>query len=252
MLPKADVPLSLAMAPFAALDGKASIAIVLGVEQPSPGAPPSDDVEVSVAALGPFGATRATTRQSAHVVLSANPAGPLHYDVLASLDVPPGDYEILVGATSRALGKDGSIYQDVTVPDFAKEPLSLSGVVLSTTPTGAVAPRDALANIIPVVPTSQRTFSRTDHVSAFVRLYEGGKAPLAPVSLHMRIVNDQDEAILDTPETLSADRFDANTRAADQRVDVPLDRLAPGRYLLTIEATLGKTISERDVVFSVK
>jgi hypothetical protein len=41
-------------------------------------------------------------------------------------------------------------------------------------------------------------------------------------------------------------------RSADYQIDLPLARLAPGEYLLTINATLGKHEAKRDVRFAVK
>lgn len=49
-----------------------------------------------------------------------------------------------------------------------------------------------------------------------------------------------------------ADRF-SSRRAADYRMTLPLETLATGRYLLTIEAQLGDRLSpKRDVPFSVR
>jgi hypothetical protein len=50
---------------------------------------------------------------------------------------------------------------------------------------------------------------------------------------------------------LDPERFDA-TRAVEHRLDLPLSRLAPGPYLLTIDAHLGKQATRRDVRFTVR
>ena len=42
----------------------------------------------------------------------------------------PGQYQLRVSATSKKLGKGGSVYADLAVPDFTKAPLVLSPIVL--------------------------------------------------------------------------------------------------------------------------
>ena len=75
------------------------------------------------------------------------------------------------------------------MPDFSKDGVSLSGLVLSVTPSGEVAPRDALTAVMPVIPTSRRTFVPTDRVQAFVRVYQGGKDPLTTVPLRVHVLD---------------------------------------------------------------
>jgi hypothetical protein len=93
---------------------------------------------------------------------------------------------------------------------------------------------------------TQRTFNSTDHVSAFVRIYEGGAAPLQPIALRTHITDGHDAIVSDVSEAIGLDRFDGSRRSADARLDVPLARLAPGQYLFTIEATMGRLTDERD------
>ena len=52
------------------------------------------------------------------------------------------------------------------VPDFARAPLSLSGIVLSAAPGTVSGPRDAFADILPVVPTdrAERELARGEGV----------------------------------------------------------------------------------------
>lgn len=54
------------------------------------------------------------------------------------------------------------------------------GLVLSSTPSPRMAPRDAFKDLLPIVPTARRTFARTDRVTAFARPYQRGvKTPVA-------------------------------------------------------------------------
>jgi hypothetical protein len=145
--------------------------------------------------------------------------------------------------------KTGSVFYDIDVPDFSKGSLTLSGLVISAVPGVAVAPRDKLASLLPVVPTSQREFGRTDQVSAFVRVYQPGKKPLAPVEMTITVIDGDGSKVIDRRETLSADRF-ATSRSADFRIALPVASMAPGRHLLSITAAQGRATAMRQVPFS--
>jgi hypothetical protein len=114
------------------------------------------------------------------------------------------------------------------------------------------APRDTLARIVPVIPTSGRVFQKLDRAAAFLRLYQGGKGPLSPVTLATRIVNERDEMVVDKSDSWAPDRFSVATRSADCRFEIPMVMLSRGQFLLTFEATLGKTTARRDVRFTVR
>jgi hypothetical protein len=173
------------------------------------------------------------------------------YDLLTRIDLKPGEYELRLSAHSAALDKFGSVYAHVDVPDFAKAPLSLSGVVLDATPGVPAAPIEALKDVVAVVPTTEREFMRVDRVNAFMRVYQGGKAALAPVVVTIRILNAEGATAFEQKDPLAAEAF-GKLRAADEKFAMPLVRLAPGDYLLTIEAALGSATARRDVRFHVK
>ncbi len=240
VLPNADVPLQVTAAPFFVPGSKnAAVAIALGIEQPSSGAPRADDVTATVRAFTPEGDARGSTvKQSAHIELGRSTDATIHYDELSRIDLPPGTYELRISAHSGAIDKDGSVYTDLVVPDFTKDPVALSGALLSLSPARSVAPGDALTPLVPVLPTSQRTFTRLTRVAAFVRIYQAGKSAIVPVTLRTRVIDDKDVAAVDTTATIAANRFDGATRAADQSFDLPLAKLAPGNYVLTLEARL--------------
>ena len=253
LLPKSDVSLRIAAAPFALAGGKTSaVAITLGVQRPGGrGAARADDVDVNVGAYTPEGKLIASAKQTVHVTTPPGLDDIVRYDVLSRIDLPPGRYELRLGATSVAVGKTGSVYTEVVVPDLAKDPLALSGVVLSATPGVAAAPKDAFEALLPIIPTSQREFYRSDRVTAFLRVYQGGKATLAPVALKLSILDEQNATVFDAPQALTADQFKTD-RASDARVDLPLTKLARGEYLLMIEATIGKATTQRSIRFSIK
>ncbi|CAN5726122.1 hypothetical protein BH24ACI5_BH24ACI5_16230 [soil metagenome] len=135
--------------------------------------------------------------------------------------------------------------------DFRKAPLSLSGVVLGVNPALASAPRDFLAKVVPVAPTTQRTFLRGHRPTAFLRVYQGGKKPATAVTMVTSLEDEHDRTVSSAKSTLPPEEFDAS-RAIDHRFEVPVEDLAPGAYLLRFEASAGKETASRDVRFVVR
>jgi hypothetical protein len=254
IVPKTDLPMRIALAPFASREGPETVVtLTIGLQRPAQTERAVEDLSLIVRAFTPEGDPRGSDDQQ--VLLNIPPARRgeevSRYDVLAELPLKPGRYRIRASADSKTLGKIGSVYADVDVPDFTKEPLSMSGVAVSVTPGLPVAPAEAFNDVMPIVPTAVRTFARYERVTSFLRVYQGGKAAVEPVPLTIRVLNSEDKAVIDQKETLDATRF-AEARAADQRFMLPVNQLPVGDYLLTFEATLGKTTVRRDVRFAVK
>jgi VWFA-related protein len=245
LVPERDVSLSLTAAPFAvAGQGQAAVAVALGWGE-TPDSPHGGPFDVVVKAFTFDGELRQTVQL--RVPAADGAALP---QALVRFDLPPGRYQVRAAA-SGAQGKSGSVYADLEVPDFGKEPLSLSGVVLTTVPAPASTPADALARLLPSVPVTRRMFAPAEHAIAFLQLYQGRDKPLAPVTLAVRLMNARDVMAAEAKETLGTDRFTAD-HEVDYRYVLPLAGLEPGEYLLTVEATLGKTTARRDVRFTVK
>ena len=140
----------------------------------------------------------------------------------------------------------------VTVPDFAGAPLSLSGVVLGRLPAERPTGRHVLANVLPFTPTTVRTFGRQERIHAMVRVYQGGKRALVPVSLSARIVDRSGHPVYERAVTLPATTFVDPGRGAQSGVTLPLSKLAAGPYLLSIEARADRATDVRHVRFAVE
>ena len=261
ILPRRDIPLRVAVAPFAVPGGQsAAVAIVLGVEQPAPAERTVEEIEVVARAFAAGGDVKASVRQTARLVLRPGAGTTADYEVLSRIDLKPGRYNLRLGAKARAAGTAGSIYCDLDVPDFAKKTLSLSGVVLNVSPGRAAAPKDLLASLIPLVPTTVRDLYRGDTVTAFARVYQGGNEESVPVDTVVRIVDGAGKVASESVGQIPAARFQAAEgagrisppRAADWTVALPLSALQAGPHLLTLEATAGKNTVRRHVRFSTR
>jgi len=210
-----------------------------------------DEIDVMVHAYDMQARLRASDRVKVRLTFRAGMESSGRYGVLSRLTLDPGRYQLRLAVRSLVLGKSGSVYSDLEVPDFSKPELSVSGVVLDVTPPVLSAPRGKLSAVLPIVPTAQREFTAGEQVSAFLRIYQGGKGPLSPVVVTARIVDGKDGEVFSQRETLGSDRF-GPARGADYRMTLPLVDLARGPYLLSVSATRGALTSKRDVRFTLR
>jgi VWFA-related protein len=256
LLPTADLKLRATAAAFAiAGTERAVVALAMGVKQPALASRTPDQVEVLIRAFTADGDPRGADTQTIPITVPAARGGAetSRYDVLARLELPkPGKYEVRLSAHSGISNTRGSVYVDVEVPDFRRDPLSLSGVVMNALMGGGpVAPARLLNDLTPVVPTTERTFSTADLVTAFVRIYQGGNGRLSMVTVRTRVLDAAGNAVSEKSDTLDAARF-MEARAADHQFRVPVGGLVAGEHVLMFEATLGKVTVKRDVMFEIK
>jgi VWFA-related protein len=251
LVPVTDMAMRVMTAPFAvAGKNEAAVAIVIGLRQPAPDVRSFDDVDLVVRAFDTQGRARGVQAYKSRLTLRPAPDPEAKYEVLTRMDLAPGRYQLRIGVHSSLHGKSGSIFHDLDVPDFRREPISLSGVVLSATPPVASAGRERISPLLPIAPTTQREF--IGHQStAFLRAYQGGNGKLAPVRLVARILDAQDAVVFESVETLTPERFD-KARAASYQLDVPFGHLRPGPHLLSFIASIGNRAPiHRDVPFRV-
>jgi VWFA-related protein len=256
LLPKGDVAMQMWAAPFAdPAFRETAVAVVVAVRQPTPAgsARVVDDVDLAVDAFDPGGNRRASRRLKAQVVVRYGKGTTVGYELVTRLDLKPGRYQLRAAAQSSLAGKAGSIYYDIEVPDLRKGAVSMSGLLVHAAAGVPVAPKDGLAPLVPLAPTTVREFDAGSEnvVTVFARIYQGGKQPPAPVGVAASIVDGAGEVVFDRATAVGAEQFGA-ARAADYRVNLPLDRLSPGPHRLTLTATLGRESARRDLRFTVR
>jgi len=243
-LPKDDLRIEAALAPFVTSERATSVQVALTVRAPSDVSFGSrDQADVLIRAFTPDGRSVGQVHETLPVTVDAGSS----FDVSSRIELKPGRYSLRIAVTSKTAGRTGSVYSDVIVPDFSKEPLTLSGVIL-TSSSGSSLRGDVLLTL---VPTTTRSFVPDDQICAFVRAYQGGSSTLAPMSMHVRIVDEHNAAVVERTEAVPAQAF-TRDRAADYWMRLPLSSLKTGEYWLSIVATAGKATAKRDVRFSVK
>jgi VWFA-related protein len=246
-LPKGDVPMRAMAAPFALPRGRdVGVAIVARLEHAPVETRTVQSVELAATAFDVDGRAKGSRRLNARVVLLPTDGRQAEYEVLSRIDLRPGRYNLRIAAHNPALGVSGSVYYDIDVPDFSRQGLSLSGVVLGSDPGLPSAPRDVLAGFLPVVPTTVREFEADDEAVAYLRLYQRGRS-VAPVTVATRVTDASGVVVQRSEQVVEADAF--RDGAAEFRAALPLADLGPGAYLLTIEAVAGESKVTREVRF---
>jgi VWFA-related protein len=241
------LPLGASVAAFA-VPGRREAVVSIATAVTSGAAPGAAawQAEVAATAFDPQWRPRASHRQTIEV--TAPPAGGAQtVDALSAIELLPGRYEIRVAAESG--GRAGSVFVDVDVPEFLTAPLSASGVVVTTAPL-PYAPSELLAKTLPVTPTTRRMFLRTESADVLVRFYQGGRTRLRNLPVSLRIADANGEGIIQGTETIPPSQFD-EARSTEWRFTLPLARLTPGEYLLTVEAELDDRRMTRHVRFAV-
>ena len=254
LLPDRGLSLRIAAVPLA-LPGRteSTVAVVLGVSQPSPLTRTPETVDIVTRAISDGGDLKASATQTVQLVLRPNFEPTVNYEVLGRIELKPGRYSLRVAAHARTANKTGSVYCDIDVPAYAKPRLSLSGIILAANPGPAAAPKDALSSLIPVVPTALREFDRRGTLTACARISQGAGAAASAVTATLRVVDSAGRIAFESTEDIGPGRFVSGLpSAADWTLAVPVDRLRAGQHLLTVEARSGADIVRREVRFSAR
>jgi VWFA-related protein len=250
--PQTDLPLQMVAAPLPALpDRQATVAIVAGVrsqDAASEPVPPPDHVELVVNAYDIRGRLRAGTGLTLATTRRSAVGADVAYEVVGRLKLSPGRYQLRLAASVD--GKAGSVYYDLDVPDFAKSPLALSGLVFGAEPAGPTSRQEAASPLAAINSTTVRTFRPTDSATVYARVSQGASTALEEVAANLQIVDAQGVTVADHSDVLAATRFRAN-RMADISFSLPLSALPPGEYLLTMKVSTGKGVSQRNARFVV-
>src|SRR4029453_6343363 len=175
LLPSADITMTAAVAAFAS-PGSADAVLVTAIDVTHPVAesPPSVSEELSLrtVAYSSAGNAKYDVRQKASVAVPAGVGG-VSTSVAASLRVVPDRYELWLTIQEPRTNRIGGVFYNIDVPDFLAQTVTVSGIVLGREPAEGSSLPPALTGLVPIVPTTSRTFGKSDEVTAFFRVYQG-------------------------------------------------------------------------------
>ena len=227
LLPRADFPLHMNLVPQ--FFGAPAIRVTLGVDSKVAG-----NLDVLIRAYDRVFKPIGTPVKQRLDVPAAAVAGSSEFQWSTVLtNVPPGDYEVRAAVATADGQRAASVIGYVDVPAAPSRELALSGIVIKAGGT----------------PTLQRDFAAGTGIGVWFQVARESNASAA-ASVHFAIRDDlgQIVASLDVPHERAV-AVAPGVEGYDIGVRLPR---APGRYVITIEASDGRRSVHRDVPVAVR
>jgi len=178
------------------------------------------------------------------------------FRVIQSIDLAPGRYQLRVAVRESNTRKAGSVTFDLEVPDFAKQPLSMSGLAITSAMSGTaptIRPKDPLEKLLPGPLSSYREFSTGDELAFFTEVYDTIKQA-HKVEIAATVKAEGGQTVFQTREERDSSERGGGAGGYGFQARVPLKAMAPGLYVLRVEATArvgDRTTTSQEVVFRV-
>ena len=179
--------------------------------------------------------------------------------VTTQLDLPPGGYQLRIGAADAASQRVGSVHYDLQVPDFTDAPLAMSGVVLtsalaSQVRTAVASPDDLMRKALPGPPTVSREFRTGEELALVAEVYDNEPKTPHTVDITTSLRSDDGRVVYSHEDQRSSTELGGGIGGYGHQARIPLKGMAPGLYVLRVEARtrLGKGFAaSREVQFRI-
>lgn len=155
--------------------------------------------------------------------------------------MPPGRYQLRIGVRDTNGGRIGTVFTDVSVPDYGKEPLMMSGLLVAAVGAADMltAQHDEQAErLLGGPPTVRRTFSQHETLKVLTEIYDNRPpGETRRIDVHARLIDETGRDAFSSQTALPNGPGPASTwSAVGHLTQLPLTGVAPGRYLLRVEA----------------
>lgn len=182
-LQQSALTLSVHAAPFKHTDKEASAALTIEIDGeslrlPSDRASVSNSLELSFFGINDQGKATKGVRKELGLRLKPETQQRVKaYGIRLNprISLAPGRYQLRIGVRETASGANGSVFYDLIVPDFRKEALVLSGLLLTSasaqrTPTAE--PDPVMSKLLPGSVTSRRELPVGDTLAVYCEVYD--------------------------------------------------------------------------------
>ena len=183
------------------------------------------------------------------------------FRVVRRIQVPPGKYQLRIGARESGGGRVGTVIYDLDAPDFSKGDLTMSGIALASAggsrmPTASPDPNvNEFKDVLPAPPSASREFVRQDTLAVFAEVYDNNAKTAHRVEITAAVLADDGKVVHATSDMRKSEELQGATGGYGYTTTFPLTSLAPGRYVLRLTATslLGKPAPvTREIEFRVR
>lgn len=263
-VPVGDIPLRVWAAPFRGTGKQPSVALAIEVNGAALKYRQQDDryledLEVSIVAADHDGKIRGSDRQTlslklkpeTHQILSTRGG----VRMLSRLELPPARYQIRIGVHESNGGAVSTVPIDLEVPDFNQASFALSGLMLTTTAAPSLMtpkPDPLLKDVFPLPPVATRAFTAGETIGVFAELYDRSAPSPHDVELRVSVRPAGGGATVFTAGETKPMPASGATRTHGYKAEVPLKDVAPGNYILRVEAKSGTFMAHREVPITVR
>ncbi len=242
-IPVSGLTMHVFAAPFKGVAPNASV--LLGVEMNGRDLKPAanDKLELSYMAIDAQGKVRGGDTDA--ITMNLRPETKARVEqtgirLLNRVDLPPGRYQVRFAAHDTNGGNVGSVLYDLDVPDFAKSPLSMSGVVLTSMAASGqptARPDEQLRNVLPGPPVALRAFPQNDVVVLFAEVYDTQGDKPHKVDIAATVTSDTGQVVFKADEERASSDLAGKSGGYGYTTKIPMKDLPPGAYVLKVAAT---------------
>jgi hypothetical protein len=125
-----------------------------------------------------------------------------------------------------------------STPNFAKEPLSMSGLLVTSGYASRTRRRvgSEFKDIMPASPSALRHFPPHDVVTVAADIYDTRVGTPHRVEIRTTVTSDSGQTVFSSRDERRTDELKGASMTFGHLATVPLKGLAPGRYVLRVEA----------------
>jgi hypothetical protein len=202
----------------------------------------ANDVELSLLAVDQSG----KAKDGAHDTLELRLKPETHDLVSRSgiryarrLALPPGRYQLRVGARESGGGHLGTVLYDLEVPDFTKPDLAMSGLLLTSRTAGRIPsmnPDPELTQVLPSPPVVFREFPQVDVLSLYTEIYDNQSRTPHRVAITTTLTSDDGRVLFTETDERSSAEIKGPTGGYGYAASIPLAEVPAGRYVLEVQA----------------
>ncbi len=253
-IPQSGLTFTMQAAPFKNTANEASIALAIELDgsklpysEPNAKGTVSNKIELSFFGLNAQGKAIAPAWTELDLTLRPETRDRVTaYGVRANprISLPPGRYQIKVGARESVSGQAGSVFYDLEVPDFRKERLMVGGLLMTTPSvqqTPSIQPDPNVSKeLLPAPATSRREFPRSDVLALYTEIYDNDNSRQARrVEVTVRLVSESGTDVIVEPRR-AGERHFGREAVGDLRVrETDSAEGAPARPLFATRGGCG-------------
>jgi VWFA-related protein len=241
-IPTSGLGMKVFAAPFKAAAPNASVLMGVELRGRDLTTAANGKVELAFSAVDVRGKMKASSRET--VLLNLRPETKARVEqsgirLLSRLEVPAGHYQLRIAAYDAGGGAVGSVLYDLDVPDFSKERIAMSGLVLTSAASAALptAKADAeLRMLLPGPPVAARTFAQDDQLAIFTDVYDNDVTPVHKVDITTSLTADAGRVVFKNEEERSTEELGGKPGGFGVGTTISLADYDPGLYVLKVQA----------------